>query len=219
MKPTHIALILLTLSAFISSNAKAQTDTIYIYESWEAIFDSEPDAMLLNPTIDAYTPFDIDFNINESSMNQALHNETVALTVGDSIWMLNTHWLNKNFKGDCRRMDHWVPLYFSAKIAFVTWTDYQIGLGRALLGGLLGDPYLFADESQFDNGDIYIIDFDDARVYKLDHKALSKLLEPYRDLKVRYESMKDYKKRHIIRTFFMEYINRLNDDPNVPFII
>lgn len=203
----------------VAQNYHLRHDTVYVYESWEAIFDQTPDAMLLNPDIEAFTPYDIDFTISDREQNRILHEETVALTVGDSIWLINTNWLRENFKGDCKKMIDWVPLYFSAKVAFIEWTDYKSSVGMSILGSLLGDPELFYDDPESTVGDLYMLDFDEGRVYKVDHKRLSKLLEPYHDLKVRYEGMKDYKKPYMIRTFFLEYINRLNDDPTVPFLI
>lgn len=203
----------------LAQDYKLRHDTVYVYESWEAIFDQEPDAMLLNPEIEAYTPYIIDFNVHDKEKNKLLHDETVALTVGDSIWLINTSWLQQNFKGDCNKMDFWAPLFFTAKIAYVEWLNHRASTGMTILGALLGDETLFDPDLDEANGDIYIIDFDKAEVYKLDHKRLSKLLEPYRDLKMRYEGMKDYKKTYMIKYFFMEYINRLNDDPQVPYLI
>lgn len=194
-------------------------DTVYVYESWESIFDQTPDAMLLNPMIDYYTPFIIDFNVPNEQNNETLHNETVALTVGDSIWLVNTSWLQQNFKGDCKKMDFWAPLYFSAKIAFVEWKSYRASTGMTILGALLGDETLFYSDPEDTDGDYYMIDFENAEVYKIDHKRLSVLLKPYRDLKIRYEGMKDYKKRYMIKYFFLEYVNRLNDDPSVPYLL
>ena len=133
--------------------------------------------------------------------------------------MINTSWLQQNFKGDCNKMDFWAPLYFTAKIAYVEWRYYRASTGMTILGALLGDDTLFDPDPDDTQGDIYIIDFDAAEVYKLDHKRMSKLLEPYHDLKVRYEGMKDFKKQYIIRYFFMEYVNRLNDDPSVPYLL
>lgn len=214
-----IASFLITAFYTQAQDYHLRHDTVYVYESWESIFDQTPDAMLLNPMIDYYTPFIIDFNLPNEENNKTLHNETVALTVGDSIWLVNTTWLQQNFKGECKKMDFWAPLYFSAKIAFIEWKTYRASTGMSILGALLGDETLFYPDPDDTEGDLYMIDFNQAEVYKIDHKRLSQLLEPYHDLKVRYEGMKDYKKRYMIKYFFMQYVNRLNDDPSVPYLI
>ncbi len=213
-----ISLLVISITAG-AQDYHLRHDTIFVYESWEAIFDQTPDAEIHNPFIDYYSPFIIDFRLADETQNDFLHDETVALTVGDSIWMINTSWLQQNFKGDCNKMDFWAPLYFTAKIAYVEWRYYRASTGMTILGALLGDDTLFDPDPDDTQGDIYIIDFDAAEVYKLDHKRMSKLLEPYHDLKVRYEGMKDFKKQYIIRYFFMEYVNRLNDDPSVPYLL
>jgi hypothetical protein len=47
---------------------------------------------------------------------------------------------------------------------------------------------------------------------------MSRLLEPYMDLRRRYESMRDYKETYMINNFFLQYVDRLNDDDSVPFL-
>jgi hypothetical protein len=73
-------------------------------------------------------------------------------------------------------------------------------------------------ESESENIDYYYIDFKYKNVKKVTHNYLSKLLEDYHDLKVRYEGMKDYKKRNIIEYFFIEYVNRATQDYMRPSI-
>ena len=42
---------------------------------------------------------------------------------------------------------------------------------------------------------------------------------PYRDLLMRYQGMKDYKKRPVISFFFNEYLRRIGNDPEIPHLI
>ena len=68
----------------------------------------------------------------------------------------------------------------------------------------------------------YFIDFKNRKVERVNHKYLSKLLEDYHDLKMRYEGMKDYKKPHIIEEFLFQYIGRVSEDimrPTIPKLI
>lgn len=176
-------------------------DTLCIYQSWEAIFDRIPDQVLLDPYIEEISPYDIYFEAGDERADQMLKEESVAVTLGDSLWFVNSNWLHENFGGDSRKMDDWVPLYYTAKIAFVQWEGLNFF-------GLTNDY-----------ADIYLIDFDEAKVSKVDYKLLTTLLDRYPDLQRRYVTMKDFKKNHIIQHYFFEYIERLNSDPTVPWII
>ncbi len=176
-------------------------DTLCIYQSWEAIFDHIPDQVLLDPYIEEISPYDVYFEVGEPTTDRMLYEESVAVALGDTLWFVNSNWLQENFGGDSRKMDDWVPLYYNAKIAFVQWE------GLNFFG--ISDEY----------ADIYLIDFEHAKVSKVDHKLLTTLLDPYPDLQRRYVSMKDFKKNYIIQHYFFEYIERLNADPTVPWII
>lgn len=182
------------------------------------MMDQVADTIIINPDIEVYTPYDVEFTTSNKSVDSMLRNEAVTLAVGDSIWYVNTYWLNDNFSGDCGKMDDWAPVFFTEKIAFVQWGKYGPKFGLTLLGALLGDAELFND-SEPQPGDLYLINFDQASVDKIDYKYLSTLLEVYPDLRRRYLMMKDYKKPYMVQYYFMEYVNRLNDDPTAPFII
>lgn len=223
MNKSIYRLLLIAVVAFTSLAMNAQDyhlrhDTIYVYKSWESILDQWADTILVNPEIEVYSPSDVDFFSLNEAVDKMLRNEAVALAIGDTTWFVSSYWLQRNFKGQSHKMDDWVPLYFTAKIAFVQWSRTKPSLVLSVFGGLLGDPDLFAP-AEDEYGDLYLIDFDNASLDKIDHKYLSHLLESYPDLQRRYLMMKDYKKPYIIQSFFIDYINRLNDDPTVPFIV
>ena len=50
-------------------------------------------------------------------------------------------------------------------------------------------------------------------------EVLSRLLEDYHDLQMRYEGMKDYKKRPVIEDFFFQFVDRATEDLMRPFIL
>ena len=210
---------LLSVSILImnAQDYHARHDSIYVYKSWEAIMEQWADTIIVNPEIEPYTQYDIAFYTNDKRTNRMLQNEAVALAVGDSIWYVNSFWLNENFSGDSGKMEDWAPLFFTEKIAFVQWGRYGPKFGLTLLGALLGDAELFND-SEPRPGDLYLIEFDNASVENIDYKLLTQLLEAYPDLQRRYLMMKDYKKPYMVQYFFLEYVNRLNDDPSVPYI-
>ena len=222
MKRKLTILFLLFIAAAVPTIAQdyhLRHDTVYVYQSWEAIFDQYPDTMLVNPSIEAYNQFDIHISTSDQQVNEMLEDDAVAVAIGDTLWLVSASWMQRNFKGDCNKMNAWVPLYFNEKIAFVQWQQYRSEVGMQLLGALLGDPELFDKDPEEMNGELYLIDFDLQRVYKLNHKVLSRLLDPYPDLLRRYVSMKDYKKQYMVESYFLEYIDRITADPTVPRII
>ena len=67
--------------------------------------------------------------------------------------------------------------------------------------------------------DYYYIDFQNKEVIKITPSSLSELLEDYHDLQMRYEGMKDYKKRDIMMDYFFKYIDRAQQDCMKPYIL
>lgn len=211
----HTLLIVLLLAlgtaGSMAQDDSTHHDSVSVYLSWEAIFDGLPDEVIVDPSIAVLSPYEVGFATDDPELNDLLSNQVVVAAIGDTLWLVNTAWMQKNFKGDCRIMNHWVPLYFNAKAAFVQWSNRRPQKTQR------------HDEIAPDNADVqahlYLIDFDRRRVGCVTHKLLNELLESYPDLQWRYAGMKDYKKPDIIQYFFLEYLERLNADPNVPNII
>ena len=188
------AMVAVTFGA--SAQEDEWRDTVMIYSTWENLLDGYPDAVATNPLIEMYTPFDVYIS---------------------SIFLAGTGWLCERFSGDCHKMQDFVPLFFSSKIAFLQWTD---GPTPSLLNALFGgEEEEYSYEDFMATADYYLIDFAQSRVERIDHKVLSRLLTPYRDLLMRYQGMKDYKKRPVISFFFNEYLRRIGNDPEIPHLI
>lgn len=216
-------LLLVTLAALAAFTIRAQDDvephdTVCVYQTWEDIFDGTPDDVLLDPYIELLSPFELYFETHDDDTNRWLNDEAVAVAVGDSLWMLNAEWLQRNFNGDCRDMENWVTFYFNRKCAFVQWAPFRAGMGMQMLSQLLGDEELMYKDVDNLKPDLYFIDFAHRRVDKVGHKRLAELLEPYPDLLRRFQSMKDYKKSSVVQFYFMEYVQRLAADPDAPLI-
>ena len=194
---------------------RARHDSLMVYQSWESIFNGIADTLIMNPEVLMYTPYDIEFDGIRKNINKMLKDETVAVALGDSLWFVNTNWLKKNFKGESKHMSHYVPLYFSAKVAFVQWAGSS-SLGWRFLEAMRNGEAT-ADEYN-KPGMIYLINFENGLVEKVDSKKLSELLSDYPDLQRRYESMRDYDKPYIINDFFLQYVQRLGQDPSVPYL-
>jgi len=192
-------------------------DTVYLFQSWDGIMDLEADAMLINPLMLAYTPYDIEIRGDDKESKDLITNQSIAALVNDSIWLINSKYLQKHFKGDAKKLDDYVPLFYNDKVAFAVWIGYSTA--KQILGGLLGDSEMFDNDPYTDPADYYYIDFDLMRVDKVDAKTLSSLLSDYPDLQMRYEGMKDYKEGYVIEDYFLQYIDRVTQDPTKPYIL
>lgn len=212
-------LCLVTLVA-TAQEYQARHDSVWVYNSWESIMEQWPDTLLINPDIEVWTPYDLEFKTRSKATNRMLEEQTVALAVGDTTWLVNTKLLqDQGYNGDIKKMDDYAPLYFNAKLAFIQCVPTHTSSGMALLGALLGDPELFSDDPWENPADFFWIDFENKRIDKIDHKKMSQLLSIYPDLLRRYEQMRDYKKRYIIQSFFFDFIERADRDPGYPYLL
>lgn len=203
-------MIVLMVLAMTSIQAVALTsemphDTIYFYNTWEQMFNEEPVIALVDPWIETITPYDVVITTDDSRISDRV----VAATLGDSIWLINTHYLRQNFGGDAKKLSDFVPLYFNEKVAFVV-SDAAMSVKDILFG---------PSEDYYPEGDYFYIDFQNRKVLKVTPAVLSALLEDYHDLQMRYEGMKDYKKRHIIEDYFFKYVDRATQDFMRPTIL
>ena len=192
---------------------KVRHDSLMVYQSWEAMFDGISDTIIINPEIKLYSAYHIEFDGIKKNINSLLKDHTVAASLGDSLWYINSRWLKKYFKGECKHMRDYVPLYYSAKIAFIQWSAPS---NNNPLVSLLGDVLEIDYEEP--EAKLYLIDFENLQVDLINSEKLSKLLSYYPDLQRRYESMHDFQKTYMINNFFLQYVQRLNEDPNVPFL-
>ncbi len=188
---------------------KVRHDSLYVYMSWEAMFDGVPDTIIMNPEVDAYTPYEVEFDCIKKDLNKMVKNEAVAVALGDTLWFVNSKWIKSNFKGDCKKMDSYVPLYFSSKVAFVQWAGFTVPkffVSRTDIEACLDDPHL------------YLINFENAMVERITSDKLCEILDIYPDLKRRYMMMRDYDEEYMISDFFLQYVDRIGRDPSVPYL-
>ena len=201
-----------SLPTMAQYNTKAPFDTIYFYKSWEQILYQDPVALIVNPDFEMYSPYEIYVNTGDDEINKMIEEEYLALSQGDSLWLLNSEFLKKkNFKGDLSTLSGFVPVYFNEVVAFVT--------GPAPLS--VKDILFGTNEDGVTSytPNYFYIDFLNHRVKRVTHTYLSELLEDYHDLQMRYEGMKDYKKMEIIEDYFFKYIDRATSDIMKPGIL
>ena len=200
-------------------------DTVMVYNSWRAIFEGVADTVLINPDFVIRSPYDYEFQSNvkgDKATKKMLKERTVALAIGDSVWLLNTDYLKQHFKGDVKQLKRYVPMYFSGKIVFVQHRVTSLNFGQQVLaglaGGLIGLDLFDSTDDYSIPAPFFILDFGGRMVYKVDHNLLLELLDDYRDLRRRYEQMRDWRETYMINQFFLDYVQRIDDDPLYPWL-
>ena len=205
--------ILLVAAAVMSLHAVAETephDTVYFYDSWEHILTQSPCTAIEDPWIDPITPYEVIIEVPDERFNNLIWDKYIAATLGDSLWLINSEYLKREFKGDAKKLDAFVPLFFNDKVAYAVYNgNFSV---KDILFGMT--------DGEYDAGmDYYYIDFENRKVLRVTSGVLTDLLEDYHDLQMRYEGMKDYKKRHIIEDYFFKYIDRTTQDVMRPYIL
>ena len=188
-------------------------DTVYFYDTWEQMLDMIPNGSIIDPLIEAYTPYEIFIMTGDDKADEKISKEHIAATIDDDVWLINSAYLKKEFKGDTKKLNGFMPVFFNEKVAFIKYVGY--GDNVSLKHILFGEMDVDYDEL----ADYYYIDFYNRKVLKVTPEVLSALLQDYHDLQMRYEGMKDYKKRHIIEDYFFKFIDRASSDILHPYIL
>ena len=206
--------MMLGVVAMVSLQAVATEephDTVYFYNTWEQIMAQDPVAMIVDPWIDPITPYEVIIESLNENYNEIIWDTHIAATLGDSIWLINSEYLQREFGEDARKLDAFIPFFFNEKVAYAVFNSNpsvkDILFGRAE-----------EDIANMD-ADYYYIDFKNRKVRRVTPSVLSELLEDYHDLQMRYEGMKDYKKPYIIEDYFFKFIDRATDDVMRPKIL
>jgi len=211
----HILLFLILAASAAAGHAVTQ-DTVFFYNTWKQMLSQTPVALVVDPVIETVSPFELYIDTGDDDINEAIYTRHIALSLGDSTWLMNSNYLKRYFKGDVKELNGFVPVFFSDKVAFINYVvtnDWSVSI----------NDYLFDDVS-FDGSsknDVshYFIDFMRHQVLKVDHSVMSGLLEDYHDLLMRYEGMKDYKQPDIIEEYFYKFIDRATEDIMRPNIV
>ena len=217
----HILLATIAVSFHASASEQDGNDSIYVYDTWQGITASSPSSIVINPFFRVHTCLEYSFDA-ESQARSILRSQALAIAIGDSTWLVNGHYLQQHYSCSSRIASNYMPLYFSAKIAFFRYAPAALSNDELLYNAVtyyaptVDALIANADIFMFDTAPYYIIDTKAHTVNEVDWKFLSKLLERYPDLLRRYTMMKDYKKTPIVNFFFMEYVDRYNSDPATP---
>ncbi len=211
LKLMFVALAL-AMCSLHSAALTVRNDTLYIYDTWQQMFDNTPTKMMVNPLLDIVSSHEIHIVIGNEIAEQNFMDNHLAVTLGDSIWLLSSGYLKRYFKGDVKRLNGFIPVFFNEKAAFVTQIG-KLSLKDCLIGSDIVSEYTNSSV------DYYDIDFVKREVRKVSASRLKELLKSYHDLQMRYVGMKDYKKHHIVEEYYFKYIDRVTDDLSRPGIL
>lgn len=211
----HIVLFFFMAASAVTCQATPQ-DTVYFYDTWEQMLNFTPDAVIIDPVIETRSPYELYVDACDDNINDLISNKHIALSLGDSIWLVNSKYLKRQFKGDTKMLNGYVPVFFNDKVAYVTYVRYDewsVSLNDYLFGEVGYDGAIKKVVNYC------YIDFMRRKVLKVDHSVLSNLLDGYHDLLMRYEGMKDYKSPEIIEEYFLKYVDRATEDIMRPNIV
>ncbi len=203
------------------------TDTLWVYNSWESLYYNGPDTMAVNPNIEVMSPFNMKFKPTEKDnkpLRKMIEKETLAVSVGDSVWLINSRYLRDSLSGQYNKIfENYAPLYFNEKVAFVqflpteiSYLPIEIDSFEGLYAGVGVDGIFNAGDYGYVAVPHFIIDFSSKSLNLVDRTYLLHLLEHYPDMKRRYEMMEDQNEFYMINQFFWDYVERLSHDPTVP---
>ena len=199
----HIALI--TAAVFSLHNAavagEEPQDTLYFFQTWQQVLDFEPVAYYESPVHIQPDANYLRFDFDDKEVNHSINHDYVVASLGDSVWFVNTTYLDEHFGGDNLKVNCYTRLFFSEKVAY-----------------LLVDMIDINDYGYMGEFFYCYIDFPNNRLLKLNQKMLSTLLEDYHDLQMRYEGMRDYDEPYMMEEFFLKYVDRAASDPMRPNI-
>ena len=211
---SHIIILLAVMcSLHCAADDTAPKDTVYFYDTWQQMLDNDPVEELINPEINCYSNYEIYVISSNERTNLRIQKQHIALSLGDSIWLINSNFINRYFHTDEDEFMGYIPVFFNEKLAYLTY-HASMSTKDLLFGLSVGDN----GEILYDV-DYFYLDFANRKVNRVTPKYLSELLEEYHDLQMRYEGMKDYKKKPIIEEFFLKYIDRATNDFLHPYII
>lgn len=235
-KITKILLATLFL-ALCGSSADAQfftsrkhdkgTDTLYVYNSWRAVFFDGPDTMAINPNIEIFSPFNMKFKPTEKDskpLRKMIEKESVVVSIGDSVWMINSRFLKDSLRGEYNEIfENYVPLFFNERMAFVQFLPTEISYLPFEIKNFEGVQAGVGRDGLYNAGDYgivaiphFMIDLANRTITLVDRNYLLFLLERYPDLKRRFEMMQDQHEFYMINQFFWDYVDRLDREAQMP---
>ena len=105
------------------ADSQAYHDTVYFYTSWEEMYDMTPMSRVIDPYIEQVSPFELHIFMTQGVESVNLSKEVlknhVGISIGDSILLVNSQYLKREFDGDVKRLSGCVPVFFNERVAYL----------------------------------------------------------------------------------------------------
>ena len=231
MKKLYQLILAIFIVATSSSTLAAGNDYAAVYKSWNAILSNEPDTLISEIHIEIQSPFCIDIkatNKKDKVAKQLINDEALAVAINDSVWFVNTTNVKRNYTGVALPFfKHYAPLYFNDKVAYLQFSDEiddtflynlsaYVSQGASTVEAL---RFLTSYGFNMENAFLFTIDPKAKSVDALNSERMSQLLTPYLDLRKRYESMYFFEEPFVINYYFLEYIDIIATDDEIPYLL
>ena len=223
-----LSIILLFICSSVAAFNAAAEDA-HLYFSWESLFKHQPDSIVNDVVLKVSTAYryQVEPKNDDKKLRNLIKKQALIVSVNDSVWLINSQHLRHDYTGDFdTSMNDLMPFYFNSKIAYFQFNQYpDPNLVYMVLNNLgeytLVEAYQAISNVCFrydDDAFCYIVDPEKKHINMLDHNYMSKILGPYRQLRMRYESMKYYQYPTTINYYFLDYIDSIDTDDEFPYI-
>lgn len=70
--------LLLMMAALQSWSQTVPSDTVFFYKTWNQMLNKTPEAVIFNPLIDAYTPYEVYIETFDEALDKSLREDYVV---------------------------------------------------------------------------------------------------------------------------------------------
>lgn len=230
MKSPHklITLIIAASVAATAMHAASRAERAYVYYSWQSVMQHQSDTVIEPIAVKLHSAYDMEVTPAgkaDKTAKKLLKDKALAVAINDSLWLVNSKRLRAEYTGlALPYLSNYLPLYFNSKIIY---TQYSSGSDNSLLYDLASRvdndmtltqalQALTSYSFNYDNAYLLIIDPAKLTVDILTSDLFSQMLTPYLPLRKRYEAMRYYQEPLIINYHFLQYIDLITRDDDVP---
>ena len=116
----HITMIVMAL---VMSHPVASAQ-VYFYDTWHQIFDMTPVKSTFRSSVRMISGYEFYFG-EEGSAIDTEAGKHIAAELCDTIWLINSKYLKRAFKGDGSMLRGYVPLFFNERFAYAIYKPWD----------------------------------------------------------------------------------------------
>ena len=219
--------IIICVALFFASFSMAENGRIF--SSWQAFFENAPDTVL-NVKVNQKDFCDFELKSNDKKASKKVKNlvkNAMIVELDSSMYLFNGRYLNDNKFGGAWMVKHYAPMLCNDKLAVLqlmrpdrdpevwAWAFMDDDTFYALLdsGYKVADIIEMAAKGS-DDAYYYMINHKTKQLQRIDYDIMMALLDFYPDLRRRYDMMVDNEYPYMIRSFFNDFMMRIQQDDN-----